>query len=177
NSQGPVDNNMGNTIEEKNTNNNSSREEVSTNYESGKTEVKTISAPGEVKRLTASVFIDGNIDGNVQAAIEKSVANAVGLNTERGDSVSVVGMTFDPLTKEEAQKEFESINELLAKEKRNKIILYAVLGILALIGVIVTLILIRKKSKKKEAAKENLLDVIIDDRLSGEDTVAMPSIN
>lgn len=176
-SQGPVDNNMGNTIEEKNANNNSSREEVSTNYESGKSEVKTISAPGEVRRLTASVFIDGNIDGNVQAAIEKSVANAVGLNTERGDSVSVVGMTFDPLTKEEAQKEFDSINELLAKEKRNKIILYAVLGIVALISVIVILILVRKKSKKKEEEKENLLDVIIDDRLSKEDTVAMPSIN
>lgn len=176
-SQGPVDNNMGNTIQGQNTNNNSSREEISTNYESGKTELKTISAPGEVKRLTASVFIDGNIDGNVQAAIEKSVANAVGLNTERGDSVSVVGMTFDPLTKEEAQKEFDSINQLLANEKRNKIILYSVLGALGLIGIIVILILTRKKSKKKEEEKQNLLDVVIDDRLSKEAAEPMPSIN
>lgn len=176
-SGGPVDNNMGTTIEDETTGNTSSREEVSTNYESGKTETKIISAPGEVKRLTASVFIDGNIDGNVQAAIEKSVANAIGLNTERGDSVSVVGMTFDPITKEEAQKEFDSINELLEKENRNKIIIYSILGILGLIIIVVTLILVRKKSKNNKEEEENLLDVIIDDRLSNENTEVMPSIN
>lgn len=177
NSGGPVDNNMGNTIDEGTTGNSSSREEVNTNYESGKTETKTISAPGEVKRLTASVFIDGNIDGNVQAAIEKSVANAIGLNTERGDSVSVVGMTFDPITKEEAQKEFNSINELLEKENRNKMIIYSVLGLLGLIIIVVILILVRRKSKNNQEEKENLLDVVIDDRLSNENTEVMPSIN
>ena len=168
---------MGNTIDEGTTGNSSSREEVNTNYESGKTETKTISAPGEVKRLTASVFIDGNIDGNVQAAIEKSVANAIGLNTERGDSVSVVGMTFDPITKEEAQKEFNSINELLEKENRNKMIIYSVLGLLGLIIIVVILILVRRKSKNNQEEKENLLDVVIDDRLSKENTEVMPSIN
>ena len=174
----PIDNNMGNTIDNGTNNNGSSREEVNTNYESGKTEVKTISAPGEVKRLTASVFIDGNIDGNVQAAIEKSVANAIGLNTERGDSVSVVGMTFDPITKEEAQKEFEAINEALSKENRNKIIMYSILGVLGLILVIVILVIvIRKKRKNNEEEKKNLLDVVIDDRVSNEEIVEMPSIN
>ena len=166
---------MGNTIDENTTNGGSSKEETNTNYESGKTEIKTISAPGEVKRLTASVFIDGNIEGNVQDAIERSVANAIGLNTERGDSVSVVGMTFDPVTKEEAQKEFDAISDALAKESRNKIILYSVLGLLALIIVIVAIILLRKRRKKSEEEKTNLLDVVIDDR--PEETAQMPSIN
>lgn len=172
----PVDNNMGNTIDEGTKSGGSSREEVNTNYEVGKTETKTISAPGEVKRLTASVFIDGNINGNVQAAIEKSVANAIGLNTERGDSVSVVGMTFDPITKEEAQKEFDAINQALAKENRNKIILYSVLGLLALILAIVSLVIIRKKHKKNEE-NESLLDIVIDDSSSAEETTEMPIID
>ncbi|MDV4149706.1 flagellar basal-body MS-ring/collar protein FliF [Clostridium sp. AL.422] len=176
NSGSPVDNNMGNTIDDETSNNTSYREEVNTNYEVGKTETTTISAPGEVKRLTASVFVDGNIDGNVQAAIEKSVANAIGINTERGDSISVVGMTFDPITKEEAQNEFDAINEDLAKESRNKIILYSVLGLIGIILVIVILIIIRRKNKNEEEAK-NLLDVVIDDRTAKEEAVEMPSIN
>ena len=172
----PVDNNMENTIEDTTNNTTSSRDEVNTNYEVGKTETKTISAPGEVKRLTASVFIDGNIEGNVQDALEESVANAIGLNTERGDSVSVVGMTFDPITKEEAQNEFDSINEELAKESRNKIILYSVLALIALIIVIVILVIIRRRNKVTEE-KENLLDVVIDDRISNEEEEKMASIN
>lgn len=173
----PVDNNMETTIDEGTTDTGSSREEVSTNYEVGKTETKTISAPGEVKRLTASVIIDGEIDANVQAAIEQSVANAIGLQTERGDSVSVVGMTFDPITKEEAQSEFDAINAALAKENRNKIILYSVLGLVGIIIFIVTLVLLRKKSKNKKEEKKNLLDVVIDDKVSKEETIEMPSIN
>lgn len=86
-SESPIDNNMGNTIDEDGNSgeNTSSREEVTTNYETGKTEIQTISAPGEVKRLTATVFVDGNLDQNVQTAIENAVANAIGLNKERGD--------------------------------------------------------------------------------------------
>lgn len=173
----PVDNNMETTIDDSTNNGGSSREEVNTNYEVGKVETTTISAPGEVKRLTASVFIDGNIDDNVQAAIEKSVANAIGLQTERGDSVSVVGMTFDPITKEEAQKEFDSISEALAKESRNKIILFSILGLVGIIAFIVILLLLRKNSKNKNEDKKNLLDVVIDDKVSQDETIEMPSIN
>lgn len=171
----PVDNNMGNTIDEENNNNGSSREEVNTNYESGKTETKTISAPGEVKRLTASVFVDGNIEGNVQSAIEESVANAIGIKTDRGDSISVVGMTFDPANKSQLGEEIDP-NGDLALQNRNKIILYSILGILGLIIVIVTLIILRRRKKNNEE-KESLLDVVIDDRTSNKINEEIPSIN
>jgi flagellar M-ring protein FliF len=166
-----VDNNMQNTIDENTNTTNSSREEVNTNYESGKTEVQTISAPGEVKRLTASVFIDGNLDRNIQSAIEKAVSNGIGINAERGDSISIVGMTFDPLTKEESQNEINAINELLAKEQKNKLIIYSVIGSLAVIILLFVLIVNRKKSKKNKE-NESLLDVVIDDRNSGKEELA-----
>ena len=172
----PIDNNMGNTIEENTNANTTSKEQVTTNYEVGKTETKTISAPGEVKRITASVFVDGDIDGNLQAAIEKSVANAIGINSERGDSISVAGIAFDPLTKEEAKNNLDAINEALAKENRNKLILFSILGLLVLVLVILALVIIRRKSKKKEE-KKNLLDIVIDDRTSTSETMEMPSIN
>lgn len=167
-----IDNNMENSIDENTNNTNSSREEVSTNYESGKTEVQTISAPGEVKRLTASVFIDGNLDQKVQDAIEKAVSNAIGINSERGDSISIVGMTFDPLTKEENQNELNEINQLLAKEQKNKLIIYSVIGVLSIAIILFILIVRRRKKAKNNSEKENLLDVVIDDRSSGKEELA-----
>lgn len=167
-----VDNNMQNTIDDNNNTTNSSREEVSTNYENGKTEVQTISAPGEVKRLTASVFIDGNLDQNVQDAIEKAVSNAIGINAERGDSISIVGMTFDPLTKEQNQNEMDEINKLLAKEEKNKLIIYSVIGIIAILIIVFGLIVIRRKKSTKAKEKESLLDVVIDDRDLGKEELA-----
>lgn len=172
-----IDNNMENTIDDEDqTTSSSSKEEVSTNYESGKTEIKTINAPGEVKRLTASVFVDGDIDQNVQAVLETSVSNAIGLNNDRGDSVSVVGMTFDPISKQEAKNEFDAINEALAKENRNKIILYSVFGIFALILIIVIIVLLRKKSNVSEEEK-GLLDIVIDDRITKSEPKVMPHID
>lgn len=171
-----VDNNMQNTIDENANTTNSSREEVSTNYESGKTEVQTISAPGEVKRLTASVFIDGNLDQNVQDAIEEAVSNAIGVNAERGDSISIVGMTFDPLTKEQNQNEMDEINRLLANEEKNKLIIYSVIGIIAILITIFVLIVIRRKKSTKAKEKENLLDVVIDDRDTAREELA-PTID
>lgn len=164
NSGSPVDESMQNTIAENTEENSSSREEVTTNYETGRTEIQTISAPGEVKRLTATVFVDGNLDQNVQTAIENAVANAIGLNAERGDSISVTGMQFDALGREGNQDDIDAINELLEQERTKKLLIYAGLGIAALIAIIIVIIIrVRKSRRNDEEEKENLLDVVIDD--------------
>ena len=155
---------MQNTIGENTEENSSSREEVTTNYETGRTEIQTISAPGEVKRLTATVFVDGNLDQNVQTAIENAVANAIGLNAERGDSISVTGMQFDALGREGNQDDIDAINELLEQERTKKLLIYAGLGMAALIAIIIVIIIrVRKFRRNDEEEKENLLDVVIDD--------------
>lgn len=177
-STSPVDNNMQNSIggDENSSENTSSREEVTTNYETGKTEIQTISAPGEVKRLTATVFVDGNLDQNVQAAIENAVANAIGLNTERGDSISVTGMKFDSITKEGNQDDIDAINELLEQEKMKRILIYGGIGLLLLIGIITAIIIrIRKSRRNDEEEKKNLLDVVIDD--TTEKTQELPKLD
>ncbi|OPX45337.1 flagellar M-ring protein FliF C-terminal domain-containing protein [Clostridium thermobutyricum] len=110
-SESPVDNNMSNTIEENNSGVKSSKNEQSTNYESGKTETQVISAPGEVKRLTASVIIDGNLDTGTINTITQSVENAIGLNSERGDKISVASMDFDPAIKMEQENQIKEFNK------------------------------------------------------------------
>ncbi|ATD54633.1 flagellar basal-body MS-ring/collar protein FliF [Clostridium chauvoei] len=164
NSESPVDNNMGNTISSGNSKSTSSREEQKTNYEVGKTENTVISAPGEVKRLTASVFVDDNLPPAVQKAIEDSVSTAIGVNQERGDKISVVGMKFDSAAKADAEKEFNSINDMLSKDKKNKMVLYGSILLASILGAIISIIVIRRKKRKKALEEqESLLDIVIDD--------------
>lgn len=163
-SGGTVDENMSNTItetEESADGSTSLREEQTTNYEVGKSESKIISAPGEVRRLTASVIVDGELQANMQTALENAVANAVGLNTERGDQISVVGIAFDPtMTTDDTTNPFEE------ETTSNPLYMYLGIGAAgALVASIIAFIIIRRR-KKKKVEEPNLLDVVIDDKIS-----------
>lgn len=157
-SESPVDNNMSNTIEENNSGVKSSKNEQSTNYESGKTETQVISAPGEVKRLTASVIIDGNLDTGTINTITQSVENAIGLNSERGDKISVASMDFDPAIKMEQENQIKEFNEQLKREKIIKLVML-VLGVILVIGLII--FLVKFINKKREEKEEKRLDVVV----------------
>ncbi|SCJ98160.1 Flagellar M-ring protein [uncultured Clostridium sp.] len=89
----PVDNNMNNTGEGENSNSTSREEQIE--YEVGRTETKTITTTGEVKRITASVAIDGDITEETLANVEKMVLSAIGMDINRGDQLSVVAMKFN----------------------------------------------------------------------------------
>ncbi|MGL4655891.1 MAG: flagellar basal-body MS-ring/collar protein FliF [Sarcina sp.] len=162
-STGPVDDNMSNNIEDANASG-SSREEQSTEYEIGKTEIKNISAPGEVKRVTASVVIDGKLDNKTTEAIKELVGTAIGYKQGRGDEISVVSMSFDTAQKEEAAKQIELMN---ATAKKEKIVKAVVIGIVLILAVLLLAFLISRVKKKKEESEEieesRSLNVVIDD--------------
>lgn len=163
-SQSPVDNNMSNTTTATNNNpSTSSKEDQKTNYEVGKSESKVISAPGEVKRLTASVVIDGNLDAATQQTLENTVGNAIGLDTLRGDKVSVLGMAFDTTAQDQAKAEIDAMNAETATASKNKMMIVAgILGAL-LLGIIIYFVAKRRKKKKEE--NEQLLNTLIDDTI------------
>ncbi|WP_315068453.1 flagellar basal-body MS-ring/collar protein FliF [uncultured Clostridium sp.] len=165
-SQSPVDNNMSNQITNNTDNSTSSKEDQKTNYDTGKTETQTISAPGEVKRLTASVVVDGNLDAQTQEALENAVGNAIGLDTLRGDKVSVLGMAFDTTAQDQAKAELDVMNAQEAAASRNRMMIIAgILGAIVLAGAIAGgIIFIRKRRAKKEE-EEQLLDTLIDDSI------------
>jgi len=89
----PVDNNMNNTANAKSNNDNSKEESIK--YKIGESETKTLAPPGDVKRITASIAIDGNISDDVMTNVEDIVQTAIGMDTKRGDSISVIGMNFN----------------------------------------------------------------------------------
>lgn len=145
----PVDNNMTNTTTD--SNGKSSSTEESVEYEVGKTETKTITTPGEVKRVTASVVIDGAISNKALSDIEKMVAGAIGMDADRGDEISVVTMNFasedaDLLAQEEATRE--------AQIKKYALIAGIIIIALAIIGGIFIFIRRRKENEEYEEVDE-----------------------
>ena len=74
-------------------------------YELGREVAVSTSTPGAVKRLSVAVAVSSDALVRIKPAtaeqIERLVASAVGANEERGDSVTVMAGTFEPVEMEE----------------------------------------------------------------------------
>lgn len=151
----PVDNNMSNTTTTTGNNGNSTDNEVTRNYDVSKTEQKTIRAPGSVKRLTASVALDGNVDDATRTSIRNLAVSSIGYDANRGDTINVEGLPFDTTAQDNAKKDMDAMNKAEQLAKRNRLI--AIIGGLAAVAVaaIVGVILWRRKKREEE---EDLFD-------------------
>jgi len=72
------------------------RRDVTTNYELSKTVEKTVRTPGAIKRLNVAVALDSDViaDPSQADAISRLVATAAGLDTNRGDLVTLTSLPF-----------------------------------------------------------------------------------
>ena len=59
-----------------------------------KTVTHAVIAPGAVKSQTVSVLLDKSVPASSLAAIKSAVADAVGLNAKRGDTISISQIAF-----------------------------------------------------------------------------------
>lgn len=164
NTTGPVDDNMTNNIVDGTDSDSSGRQEQTTEYEIGKTENQIISAPGEVKRVTASVVVDGTLDNATTEAIKGLVGTAIGYKQDRGDQISVVSMNFDPTQKEAVEKEIKDMELQAKKQKITKVVIFAVIAIVIIILIGLLILLIKRRREEKEDLEEDRrLNVVIDD--------------
>lgn len=167
----PTDNNNSNsnTITNNGQNSNSTSSDVTTNYDVSNEKTKTVKSPGDVRRLTISVLVDGNIDANTQNTLSNIVGNAVGFDTKRGDSISVEGMPFDQTAEKNAQKALDDMKKAEQAAANQK--LYIGLGIAGAVLLVLLALLGRRIIKKRREARalrdelENTqnLDVLVDD--------------
>ena len=92
------------------TNNNNSqsnyeKKEVTRNYEINETKEKVVATPGSIKRLSVAVLIDGEVSRAQQDSIAKTVSSAIGLNSARGDAISVESIPFSTELADKNRKE------------------------------------------------------------------------
>lgn len=147
NTGGAVDNNMNNVGKEPKSTVDNKEEDIE--YEVGKVETKTVKAQGEVNKITASVAIDDNLGAAETQAVEKMVANTIGMNPDRGDDVAVVAMNFDANS---ADKQANALDKIKQDEGLNKMLkttAYVVGALLLLIAAILVTMYIRKRKERE----------------------------
>lgn len=146
NTGGAVDNNMNNVGNDGQDIIDSKEESIE--YEVGKVETKTIKAQGEVNKITASVAIDGKLGAAEIQAVENMVANAIGMNPDRGDDVAIVSMNFNANATNKPTNALDLIKEDEGLSKILKITTYVVAGILLLIVILLVVMFIRKRRER-----------------------------
>lgn len=111
----------------------------------------TITAPGKVKKVTASVVYDGTLSKKRIAEIEDLVGTAIGYDYDRDDLINVIGMEFDADEKKRLESELEDFNKSEAGikgfVKDNK---WIFIGLLGLITIIIIILIVRKILKKED---------------------------
>lgn len=126
------------------------RTEVTRNYEMNREVRRQIKPPAELKRLSVSVALNGDVPEDRRVAIQQMVAAAAGINLARGDTLVVAAIPFNDTWANEAAKQ-------IAAEDRNAQILQA-LGIIGavLVGVIALFLLRRGLRAREEELFEHL---------------------
>ena len=93
------------------------KSDVTTNFEVPKVTERVLVAPGSINRQSVAVMVDSNataLDTVTVDEIQQVVVAAVGIDTVRGDQISVVSFPFDEgLAQQQAQLEAEQRRQML----------------------------------------------------------------
>jgi len=121
--------------------NEQSSTERTRNYEVSKTVETQIVAPGKVTKVSLSVLIDGELTPEEQEKITDAVSKAGGIDTARGDQVSIVGMPFNNAEQERMRQEMAKAE---ADKQRNEYIKIGLVALAVLASVGLLFFLLRK---------------------------------
>jgi flagellar M-ring protein FliF len=131
------------------------KDSTTSNNAVGKT-VETIEgAPGAINRLTVSVVMDEASAGGLnQQQIQAAISNAVGLDTARGDAISVATMAFDTTAAEQAAADLEAAE---AAEKSAQLWSLVKTAGIAL-GIVLLVLVVWLRSRRNREEYEELED-------------------
>jgi flagellar M-ring protein FliF len=132
----------------------SGKQESTTNYEISKTVTTQVTEPGQIKKISIAVAVDGVTappgkngkpgaysprSAAEMASIEQLVKAAVGYDQTRGDQVSVVNVRFPSADDNEG---VTAANPLMGFDK-NDIMRAAELGVLGIVAILMMLFIVR----------------------------------
>lgn len=126
-----------------------SKDDTQRNYAVNRTVTSTVEAPGDVERLHVAVLVDEGSVTEVQAAeIEAMVATAAGIDTQRGDQISVTRLTFDRGAREAVEEATTALEDAAATRARNTLIQTIVIGAIVLIAVLLAYRSVRRARRE-----------------------------
>jgi len=145
--------------------------EIIRNYEISKVIENRKKAPGEIKRMSVAVILDGQLSTEEENEIKKIIAKAAGINEERGDSVEITSLPFNT---ESYTKMQEQLEKETSRQRMMELIKYGVLGLGILTVFILVFFLLRRTTSRIIQPQEALQKSVINyeemyDQLSPED--------
>jgi flagellar M-ring protein FliF len=107
-----------------------SRTQTTARYQVSKTITHKITAPGQVENMSVAVMVDDTVTESKNAAIQRAVATAAGIDEARGDKITVERIAFDNSTFKKEEKEMQ------AMAKQSSLVSYGKMigGVLLLVG-------------------------------------------
>lgn len=123
-----------------------------TNYDNSTHETEQIESQGKIKRITATVLIDGSLEQEQISQWRGAVATAIGYDETRGDQISLLSMPFDT-------SQAEALAARLAAERKQRIIIaLSAILLLVIIAAVLAVLYIRKRRRLRELARKALQD-------------------
>lgn len=173
----PIDNQTSNTIPAAGDGSGSTREEVTTNYNVGQVEEKIIKAPGQVKKMSTSIVIDGTLSDTARTSVNNIAMSVTGYDQLRGDLVTVEGIPFDDTMQKKIDADIKQAETIRLSEERNSKLIsyigYPAVGIIALIFILI-LISKMRSSFSKTVLSGGGVDVVINEPVTVHEVLNNP---
>lgn len=116
------------------------------------TEVKTIT-PGTLNRQTIAVAVNAaKVNGIAASTIQNLVSAAAGVNTKRGDSVTVATASFSNAAAQTATAALAQSAAQQSADNTNRLITTAIQVVGGLLALVILIVVLRKLFKKPEPA-------------------------
>ncbi|MCG2802840.1 MAG: flagellar M-ring protein FliF [Cellulomonas sp.] len=123
----------------------------------GKTTEVTTAAPGAVQRQSLAVAIDATAGAALDmTAVQSAITAAAGIDTARGDTLSVQRMPFDTTAATQAQAALAAADKEAAAAKTQSLIKDGAIGAVVLLVFIALLVMGARRSRR---AKREALDL------------------
>lgn len=115
------------------------------NYELDKTDTHTVVAPGQVRRLSTAVAVNGPVTPALRTQIQNIVTAAVGFDQARGDQINVEPIPFDNSLQQQMAADMAAQQQRQQRLRQYLLIGGGGLASLALVGALFVLILRRRR--------------------------------
>lgn len=118
-----------------------------TNYDNTTHESEEVESQGKVRRITATVLIDGKLNQKDLDTWRNAVGTAIGTNEERGDRLSIMSMPFDTSVA-------DAYAARLAEERKRRLIVG--LGSFMILLLAVSVLLVLWMRRRKQAMSQGI---------------------
>lgn len=147
------------------------RKEATRNYEINEEKQKVVASPGSIRRLTVAVLVDDSVTAPQRESLLRSVSSAAGINTERGDTISVEPL---PFSTEAADR--RAAAEQAERDRQDRIFYAQIAAVLLVLALIALYFYMKRRKRLQEEAaiaEQKRLEEEAEQRRIAEERAAM----